>query len=111
MADVKVDETALEAAAKAFWGIAWGNQQGVSWEASTSKDYYRRDARAAVTAYLASLPDTEGLRERVRVLEEAAQGILDDDDPGTSLADQRGRWEARMTALRHAVNNMKGSHE
>jgi len=36
-------------------------------------------------------------------LTRAAQGVLDDDDPGVSLKDQRGRWNERMAALKAAL--------
>lgn len=34
----------------------------------------------------------------------ALQGIVDDDDAGVSLADQRARWTDRMSAARAALN-------
>ena len=37
-------------------------------------------------------------------LTRAAQGVLDDDDPGVSLKDQRGRWNERMAALKSATS-------
>jgi len=37
-------------------------------------------------------------------LTRAAQGVLDDDDPGVSLKDQRGRWNERMAALKAATS-------
>jgi len=36
-------------------------------------------------------------------LTRAAQGVLDDDDPGVSLKDQRARWNERMAALKAAL--------
>lgn len=38
----------------------------------------------------------------------ALEGILDDDDASTSLADQRSRWVARMDAARAALAKARG---
>jgi uncharacterized protein YfaS (alpha-2-macroglobulin family) len=42
-------------------------------------------------------------------LKAALQGILDDDDAGTSLADQRARWGDRMAAAKAAIANAQGA--
>ena len=52
-----LDPRALEAAAEALWGTVWGGTKGVSWDTCNGKDHYRKDARAAVTAYIAEAGD------------------------------------------------------
>lgn len=44
------------------------------------------------------------LRSLTAEMERAIQGVLDDDDASTSLADQRARWTSRMDALRSALS-------
>lgn len=40
---------------------------------------------------------------------EALKGIIDDDDAGVSLNDQRARWNDRMTAAKAAVLKATGA--
>lgn len=44
-------------------------------------------------------------------LYEALKGLVDDDDAGVSLADQRSRHEARMAAAKAAILKANGSEQ
>lgn len=45
----------------------------------------------------------EDIRSKLNTLIGAAKGVLDDDSPNVSLADQKSRWTMRMDKLREAL--------